>query len=454
MSDFQCVFVFSSKDARHSETEDNGVDEEDTFEEINLGFEIKSLEEILREKALKKFLERQNKKNAAETSNSEGEIQPGDKSGTTSEPTEVRSTEMIYSIDEILKSTETSTVETVKQKVKKLPPLKPLKPLKPLRNNKRKSLDTEKVADKAEKKKECNQKKPLPPLKRLKPLSRTTQKGNSSANVLKRKLEQTTTDDVPVVRRKKLQRLKTTSVGDIPSSEDAACQTPTNETADISVASSTKLPCTKEVASGTSNLSKAKCKQKRTIVMLQSRTRSEPVKLKLVQRSKKDGNNTLLELSGPNIVKEGKKFQINEQLKDENSKQVAQELQKVDSTAKVLPDKIVFDGNRKPAETIKPLFTSQDANSTVLNSDFQSKTDDAVINKFTGPPASSVKSETSSAVENIKKQGLNKDVDQSLQQESNEKVNSAKAIAQLNRKPVRMIKLNRDRLTSVKNDEG
>lgn len=406
----------------------------------------------MREKALKKFLERQNNKVAAETSNSEGEIQPADKSGTkSSESTDVRSTEMIYSIDEILKRTDTSTVETVKPKVKKLPPLKPLKPLKPLRNYKRKSLDTENITDKAEKKKDSIPKKPLPPLKRLKPLSRTTQKGDSSANVLKRKLEQTRTDDVPVVRGEKLQRLETMT-------EDTVSQAPTKKTtADTSVASSAS---TNEIAPSTSNLSKAKCKPRRTIVMLQSRSSSEPVKLKSVDaagkilRLKKEDNNASSELAELNIVKEDKKPEIDKQMKEKDSKQVAQEQQKLDSTAKVLPDKIVFDGNSKPSDKIKQLTTSQDVNSGKLNSDSQTKTNDTVLKKLTRPSASSVKSETSTAFENIKKLGLNQDVDQSRQQESNEKANGAKAVAQWNTKPVRMIKLNRDRLTSVKNDEG
>lgn len=438
----------------------NADDEEDTYEEINLGFKVKTLEEILRDKALKKLLERQNMKSGAEVSNSEGEIQPRVKSKTTgSESIDEKSIDMVYSIEEVLQNVETSTVETVKPKFKKLKPLKPLKPLTPLRNTKRKSLDAKNMTDKAEEKKDGDQKNPLPPLKRLKPLSKTSQKGNSTAKVLKRKLN-TDSDDVQIVPGKKLKKIERVLVEDNSFSEDAGNQVPANKViADKSVVSCVdfETSSTKEITPV--NLAKSTRKPKRTIVMLHSGTRKNAVKIRpgqvdKIQGLRKEGKSTLSELAEQDIAKEDQKREIDEQVKEMNLTHDKDEPQKIVSTVKVLPKKRVLNGNRKPPGKIIMLSTSKDTKRSMLHNDSQCKTNNAVINKDTRPSSSSVISGTNAVVENMDKQGVNKDVDQTLKQDEHIKTNDGNTVVQLSTKPSRMIKLNRDRLTEKKNDKG
>ncbi|CAB3996552.1 Hypothetical predicted protein [Paramuricea clavata] len=448
------------------ETKDkNADDEEDTYEEINLGFKVKTLEEILRDKALKKFLERQNMKSGAEVSNSKGEIQPRVKSETTgSESIDEKSIDMVYSIEDVLQNVETSTVETVKPKFKKLKPLKPLKPLTPLRNTKRKSLDAKNMTDKAEEKKDGDQKNPLPPLKRLKPLSKTSQKGNSTAKVLKRKLN-TDSDDVQIVPGKKLKKIERVLVEDNSFSEDAGNQVPTNKViADKNVVSCADFEksSTKEVTPG--NLAKSTRKPKRTIVVLHSGTRNKAVKIRPVQVDKiqglrKEGKSTLSELADnelaeQDIAKEDQKRENDEQVKVMNFTHDKDEPQKIVSTVKVRPNTLVLNGNRKPPGKIIMLSTSKDTKDSVLHNDSQCKTNNAVINKDTRPSSSSVISGINAVVENMDKQGVNKDVDQTLKQDEHIKINDGNTVVQLSTKPSRMIKLNRDRLTEKKNDKG
>lgn len=438
----------------------NADDEEDTYEEINLGFKVKTLEEILRDKALKKLLERQNMKSGAEVSNSEGEIQPRVKSKTTgSESIDEKSIYMVYSIEEVLQNVETSTVETVKPKFKKLKPLKPLKPLTPLRNTKRKSLDAKNMTDKAEEKKDGDQKNPLPPLKRLKPLSKTSQKGNSTAKVLKRKLN-TDSDDVQIVPGKKLKKIERVLVEDNSFSEDAGNQVPANKViADKSVVSCVdfETSSTKEITPV--SLAKSTRKPKRTIVMLHSGTHKNAVKIRpgqvdKIQGLRKEGKSTLSELAEQDIAKEDQKREIDEQVKEMNLTHDKDEPQKIVSTVKVLPKKRVLNGNRKPPGKIIMLSTSKDTKRSMLHNDSQCKTNNAVINKDTRPSSSSVISGTNAVVENMDKQGVNKDVDQTLKQDEHIKTNDGNTVVQLSTKPSRMIKLNRDRLTEKKNDKG
>ena len=423
----------------------NEEDEEDTYEEINLGFKVKTLEEILRDKALRKFLERQNNKNATKDGKSEDEITVGQKSGTSSSESvdaDVVKTYAIDSIDDVRPDDKTNQIKTSNPNIKKL---KPLKPLKPLRDTKRSKL-VENITGKTEQNQCSDQKKPLPPLKRLKPLSKTVRKEGSTDKALKRKL-QASPDDSQTALRKKLLKIETVMVDDTsPSSVgvrklvDAGMKTE-DETLSEDVESLNKQDIT------SMNVDKSQNKPKRTIVVLQSRARFKPAGAKTTQDNVQQlRNRDKTKLAQPPEQNEVNEEKTSQNVEDNNSKK-----------DKIEPQNVLFKDllpnvERKPPGKVIKLNLSKDAKNVPLRKDFQL----SVNSKSFKPGNNVAKRIESSAILGItatnnaaeRKQVLN----QVINPDADIKADDNDTAALSSKEPTKMIKLNRNRLTVKKRD--
>ncbi|XP_028407919.1 E3 ubiquitin-protein ligase RBBP6-like [Dendronephthya gigantea] len=425
----------------------NVEDEEDTYEEINLGFKVKTLEEILRDKALKKFLERQM---ASMGSNSEDEVTVRQKSGTSSSEsidTNVLKPSIIDSTDEVRDTEKAVQTKTSKLKIKKL---KPLKPLKPLQNTKGKDeiLPVENITSKTEQNQCGDQKKPLPPLKRLKPLATTIRKENSGNKVLKRKLK-ASPDDVQTIPSKKLQKIETVIVGDDSTSSgdvailvDAATKTANKTCEDVE--------SLKKQDISPMNVDKSQRTPKRTIVLLQSRDRYKLVGAKSaqvdnVQELSNRDKTKLHQLAEQDKVPEEKTSQNDEGNNSKNKKIGLQ---------KVVSKEISPNGGGKLLGKVIKLNPSKDTNDAAspLSVNLRlSKSRNNVAKgiRTSAPPGITA---TNNAAENVNKQVLNEGVNQVIKQDIDIKTSDDDTAVQMSKKPTKMIKLNRKRLTEENND--
>ena len=436
---------------------------------------MKTLEEILRDKALKKFLERQNEN--SDVSATECGTEPEQSTG---ESTGVESTNADddmatrYSIDEAEQNEEANKVECVKPQIKKM---KPLKPLKPLARKKSLNMGGEKIENMAGQSQDCkqsDQKKPLPPLKRLKPLAKTLH-GRTTVKVLKRKLE-IMSDVSQAVPSNKVQKVERDD------DADSHNQVSTSKGVLFSVETSSD----KEIASKNTPLRKPK----RTIV-LQSveATARKPIQvkpatqIKKAQELRKNDLNTLTARAEPKTSESYTK--LNKPDGGENSKEELHEENPVQITTatEVLSQKRPVNTNRKPIGKIiklntasskhRPLTTSgiPKANATVLiknraftslgmssrtnielSKDSQSltstRTNDEVLNDETKPLTRTEIGGTNTVVENVK----NEEVDRASQQDGNINTNDEERPTELSKKPLKTIKLNRDRLMEKQTD--